>query len=163
MQIKLSHLDELAPEKSVDLNQVKEPSYGRVLEDFEIGAVFVHPRGITVSEAFAIEFATTFMETNPLYLNREYAKEHGFKDLLVSPMMVLNLALSMGVQNDSEKAIANLGYYNLNKIILDNYLFFTSSFSYTELLLTNSGTISFILETNEFSFDSTIKLERSTR
>ena len=113
MQIKLSHLDELAPEKSVDLNQVKEPSYGRVLEDFEIGAVFVHPRGITVSEAFAIEFATTFMETNPLYLNREYAKEHGFKDLLVSPMMVLNLALSMGVQNDSEKAIANLGYYNL--------------------------------------------------
>lgn len=113
MNITLSNLTELSPETPITLNTIKTPSYGRVLEDFNEGEVFVHPRGITISEAFAIEFATQFMETNPLYLNREFAKAHGFRDVLVSPLMVMNIALSLGVQNDSEKAIANLGYYNV--------------------------------------------------
>jgi 2-methylfumaryl-CoA hydratase len=97
----------------VSLDKVRYPQYGRVLEDFTEGEVFCHPRGVTIDRAFAVEFATTFMETNPLYLNAEYAKAHGFKDLVVSPLMVMNIALSLGVQNDSEKAIANLGYYNV--------------------------------------------------
>src|SRR5262249_6404797 len=75
--------------------------------------VFCHPRGVTVYPSFAVEFATTFMEANPLYTNAEYAKAHGFRDLVVSPLQVLNIGLSLGVQNDSEKAIANLGYYNV--------------------------------------------------
>lgn len=105
--------EEKAPGQSVELNQVKYPEYGRVLEDFKEGEVFCHPRGITVTQSFAEDFACTFMECNPLYLNEEYAKAHGFKGLVVSPLMVMNIALSLGVQNDSEKAIANLGYYNV--------------------------------------------------
>jgi 2-methylfumaryl-CoA hydratase len=42
-----------------------------------------------------------------------YAKAHGFADLPASPQMVFNVTLSLGVQNDSEKAIANLGYYQV--------------------------------------------------
>lgn len=106
-------MKELSKEIPVDLKKIKTPQYGRVLEDFELGEVFSHPRGITIDRAFAIEFATAFMEANPLYLNAEFAKAHGFKDLLVSPMMVLNLTISMGVQNDSEQALANLGYYDV--------------------------------------------------
>ncbi|MBL7685875.1 MAG: MaoC family dehydratase [Deltaproteobacteria bacterium] len=105
--------EELAPKQEAILNQVKKLEYGRVLEDLDEGEVFCHPRGLTLTKAFAIDFATTFMETNPLYLNEVYAKAHGFKDLVVSPLMVMNVALSLGVQNDSEKAIANLGYYNV--------------------------------------------------
>lgn len=105
--------DEKAPSQPADLGRAKYPQYGRVLEDLEVGSVFCHPRGITITKAFAIEFATTFMECNPLYLNCEFAKAHGFRDLVVSPLMVMNIALSLGVQNDSEKAIANLGYYNV--------------------------------------------------
>ncbi len=104
---------EKAPALNADLSQVKKLEYGRVLEDLDEGEVFCHPRGITITKDFAIDFATTFMETNPLYLNEVYAKAHGFKDLVVSPLMVMNIALSLGVQNDSEKAIANLGYYNV--------------------------------------------------
>lgn len=115
-EVKLSNLNEIAASVPVDLKHVIHPSYGRNLEDFNNGDVFVHPRGLTIDLAFATDFATTFMEANPLYLNREFAKAHGFKDLLVSPMMVLNVALSLGVQNDSEKAIANLGYYNVKFI-----------------------------------------------
>lgn len=113
MKIKLSDLKELAPSVEVKPNQVVTPSYGRVFEDYKVGEVYVHARGVTVTESFIIEFATTFMEANPLHLNREFAKAHGFKDILASPLLVMNLALSLGVQNDSEKVIANLGYYNV--------------------------------------------------
>jgi 2-methylfumaryl-CoA hydratase len=53
------------------------------------------------------------MQANPLYLNCQYARELGFADLPASPQMVFNVTLSLGVQNDSEKAIANLGYYQV--------------------------------------------------
>lgn len=105
--------EQKAPGLAADVAKAKYPQYGRVLEDLDEGEVFCHPRGITIYGSFAQEFATTFMETNPLYTNAEYAKAHGFKDLVVSPLMVMNIALSLGVQNDSEKAIANLGYYNV--------------------------------------------------
>jgi 2-methylfumaryl-CoA hydratase len=101
------------PGSGSELMNIRRPTYGRTLEDFEEGAVFVHPRGFTVFDAFAQEFATTFHETCPLYLNRVYAREHGYRDMVASPLLVLNLALSMGVQNDSEKAIAHLGYYDV--------------------------------------------------
>lgn len=113
MKTPYPHFKELSPSLPTDLAKVKYPQYGRVLEDFNEGEVFCHPRGITISRAFAFDFVTTFMETNPLYLNKEYAYAHGFKDQVVSPRMVMNIALSLGVQNDSEKAIANLGYYNV--------------------------------------------------
>jgi 2-methylfumaryl-CoA hydratase len=53
------------------------------------------------------------MQANPLYLNLQYALANGFRDLPASPQMVFNVTLSLGVQNDSEKAIANLGYYQV--------------------------------------------------
>lgn len=119
-KIILQNLKELSAEIPVDLTKVKFPTYGRNMDDYAVGEVFVHPRGITITKHFAIEFATQFHEANPLYLNQVYAKAHGFRDLLVSPMQVFNLALSMGVQNDSEKAVANLGYYNV-KFVLPVY------------------------------------------
>ncbi|MBI2891847.1 MAG: MaoC family dehydratase N-terminal domain-containing protein [Nitrospirae bacterium] len=92
---------------------VREPQYGRYLADFLEGEVFEHPRGITLTPAFCQDFAATFMETNPIYLNDEFARTHGFERRPASPLLTLNLALSLGVQNDSEKAIAHLGYYNV--------------------------------------------------
>jgi 2-methylfumaryl-CoA hydratase len=53
------------------------------------------------------------MQANPLYLNEQYARAHGYASLPASPQMVFNVTLSLGVQNDSEKAIANLGYYQV--------------------------------------------------
>ena len=75
------------------------------------GAERVGARGL--ERATMAEFARTYMQTNPLYLNTEFARAHGFADLPASPQMVFNVTLSLGVQNDSEKAIANLGYYDV--------------------------------------------------
>ena len=104
---------EVAGSVAVNLEWARRPQYGRYLDEFVPGQVFVHPRGYTFERGPMLDFARVFMQCNPLYLNVEYAKAHGFPDLPASPQMVFNVVLSLGVHNDSEKAIANLGYYNV--------------------------------------------------
>ena len=104
---------ELSPAIPPSIERVRRPEYGRWLDDFEPGAVSIHPRGYSFERSEMRAFATTFMQTNPLYLNREYARAHGFADIPASPQMVFNVLLSLGVQNNSEKAMANLGYYGM--------------------------------------------------
>ena len=103
---------ELAKSQEAALDRARFPRYGRYLEDFVPGTVFEHPRGFTIDKGVARSFAAAFLHANPLYLNDEYAKAHGFPTSPVCPQFVFNLVLSLGVQNDSEKAMANLGYYN---------------------------------------------------
>lgn len=112
-QFDWKNIQELAPGSAATLDQVIVPEYGRFLDDFRDGDVFLHPRAFTIDRSFAQEYSTTFHEANPLFLSAPYAQAHGFADLLVHPMMVFNVVLSLGVQNNSEKAIANLGYYNV--------------------------------------------------
>ncbi len=111
--MRLSEQAEVAGSVAVNLEWARRPQYGRYLDEFVPGQVFVHPRGFTFERAAMLDFARVFMQCNPLYLNLEYAKAHGFPDLPASPQMVFNVVLSLGVHNDSEKAIANLGYYNV--------------------------------------------------
>lgn len=109
----LSPQAELAAGVAVDLGRARYPQYGRYLDELEAGQVFEHPRGFTFTSSNMLDFARTFMQANPLYLNAQYARDCGFADLPASPQMVFNVILSLGVQNDSEKAIANLGYYQV--------------------------------------------------
>ena len=113
LSLQLTTQPEIAAEVPVDLARTRRPQYGRYLDELEPGQVFEHPRGFTFERGNMLAFARTFMQTNPLYLNLQYAVGHGFRDLLASPQMVFNVTLSLGVQNDSEKAIANLGYYQV--------------------------------------------------
>jgi 2-methylfumaryl-CoA hydratase len=112
LRIETTLFPELAPTNQMKGEVIKN-TYGRYLEEFKEGEIFIHPRAFTIDRTFAQEFATVFMEANPLFLSAPYAHAHGFKDILVSPLMVFNIALSIGVQNNSEKALANLGYYNV--------------------------------------------------
>jgi 2-methylfumaryl-CoA hydratase len=111
--MRLIEQQEVAGSVAVNLEWARRPQYGRYLDEFVPGQVFVHPRGYTFERGPMLDFARVFMQCNPLYLNLEYAKAHGFPDLPASPQMVFNVVLSLGVHNDSEKAIANLGYYNV--------------------------------------------------
>jgi 2-methylfumaryl-CoA hydratase len=113
VSLELTPQDELSAAVPVELNRVRQPQYGRYLDELQPGQVFEHPRGFTFTTSNMLDFARTFMQANPLYLNTQYARAHGFADLLASPQMVFNVTLSLGVQNDSEKAIANLGYYQV--------------------------------------------------
>ena len=103
---------ERAPGVEFDPSRVRTPQYGRWLDDFEPGEVFAHPRGYTFERSEMRAFASSFHQANPIHLNVEAARAHGFEDIPASAQMVFNVVLSLGVQNDSEKAVANLGYYN---------------------------------------------------
>lgn len=109
----LSQFAEKAPGLPADVTRASVKEFGRTLDDFVDGDIFLHPRAFTVDRAFAQEFATVFHESSPLFLSAPYAQAHGFQDMLVHPLQVFNIILSLGVQNNSEKAIANLGYYNV--------------------------------------------------
>ena len=111
--LKLTPQAEISADVPVDLGRTRQPQYGRYLDELDPGQVFEHPRGYTFDRSNMLDFARTFMQANPLYLNLQYATAQGFRDLLASPQMVFNVTLSLGVQNDSEKAIANLGYYQV--------------------------------------------------
>ncbi len=113
LSLHLTPQQEIGAEIEVDLQRVRQPQYGRYLDELDPGQVFEHPRGFTFERGNMLDFARTYMQTNPLYLNLQYARAHGFRDLPASPQMVFNVTLSLGVQNDSEKAIANLGYYQV--------------------------------------------------
>ncbi|MDX1957566.1 MAG: MaoC family dehydratase [Leptospiraceae bacterium] len=112
LRIESLPFSEQAP-KNQTVGEIVKNTYGRYLEEFKEGEIFVHPRAFTIDRTFAQEFATVFMEANPLFLSAPFAQAHGFRDMLVSPLMIFNIALSIGVQNNSEKAVANLGYYNV--------------------------------------------------
>ena len=111
MILSMDQQPELAADVPVDTARVRAPRYGRTLDDLVPGRVFPHPRGYTFDRATMVLFARTMMQANPIYLNVRFAQDHGFRDLPASPQMVFNVVLSLGVQNDSEKAVANLGYY----------------------------------------------------
>ncbi|MBF0288182.1 MAG: MaoC family dehydratase N-terminal domain-containing protein [SAR324 cluster bacterium] len=115
--LSLTPQKELSAEVKISMDQIKHPHYGRYLDEFVPEQIFVHPRGLTVERAQINNFSRTYMQTNPIYLNVEYAKQHGFRDMPASPQMVFNIVLSLGVQNDSEKAIANLGYYDAQFLV----------------------------------------------
>ena len=91
----LAPMTELGPSRPVDLSAVKTPSYGRYVEEFVEGVTFRHPREFTLYPAFALDFATTFLETNPIYLSEPYAQAHGYRTLPVHPLMLLTLTLSL--------------------------------------------------------------------
>jgi len=113
LSLHLTPQQEIGADIEVDLQRVRQPQYGRYLDELDPGQVFEHPRGFTFDRGNMLDFARTYMQANPLYLNLQYAQAYGFRDLPASPQMVFNVTLSLGVQNDSEKAIANLGYYQV--------------------------------------------------
>lgn len=92
---------------------VFEPRYGRLLDDFRAGEIYHHPWEVTVDDGMLALFAASFLDPNPLYSSRRYARDLGFRDRVVHPMVLLNLALSFSVHDVSEQAIAHLAYMDL--------------------------------------------------
>ena len=89
-------------------NRYRE-TFGRYFEDFEIGDVYEHRPGRTISESDNTWFTLLTMNQHPLHFDAEYAKATEFgKNLVVSPY-TLSLLIGMSVSDCSQKAIANLG------------------------------------------------------
>jgi 2-methylfumaryl-CoA hydratase len=90
-----------------------QPKYGRLLDDFQAGDVYHHPWEVTIDDGMLAMFSASFLDPNPLYSSRRFARELGFRDRVVHPLAMLNLALSFTVHDVSEQAIAHLAYIDL--------------------------------------------------
>ena len=95
------------------MSKIKQPTYGRLLDDFRVGDVYHHPWEVTIDDGMLAMFAASFLDPNPLYSSRRFARDLGFRDRVVHPLVLLNLALSFTVHDISEQAIAHLAYIDL--------------------------------------------------
>lgn len=95
-------------------------TFGRYFEDFEVGHIYEHRPGRTITHTDNVHFTLLTMNTHPLHFDYEFAKDTEFgKPLVCSPLTVA-LMVGMSVSDTSQKAVANLGW---DKIKMTHPLF----------------------------------------
>jgi acyl dehydratase len=85
-------------------------TYGRYLEEFEVGDIYEHRPGRTITESDNIQFSLLTMNAHPMHCDKEFASKSEFGQLLVNSGLSLAIVLGMTVNDVSAKAIANLGW-----------------------------------------------------
>lgn len=96
------------------IHHAREDRFGRYLDEFEIGDVFHHWPGKTVTEADDHLFCLLTLAASPLHIDRHYAAtEMASGRNIVVGTYVYSLLLGMSVPDISGRAIANLGLSEL--------------------------------------------------
>lgn len=83
---------------------------GLDFEDFEVGDIYEHWPGRTITETDNIWFTNLTMNTHPLHFDMQYAGLSEFGRTLVNSTFTVALVAGMTVSSTSQKAIANLGW-----------------------------------------------------
>ncbi len=89
---------------------VKPGWEGRCYEDFEIGDVYIHPGGRTITSTDNSWFTLLTLNTNPVHFDHHYAAATEFGRPLVNSCFTLALVTGMSVTDVSQNAVANLGW-----------------------------------------------------
>ena len=82
---------------------------GRFYEDFEVGDVYQHPLGRTISEADNTWFTLLTMNTNQAHFNAQVGQASEFGQMLVVSPLTIAIAMGQSVTDTSQNAFANLG------------------------------------------------------
>ena len=94
---------------------------GKYFEDLAVGQRFRHPRGRTVTEMDNVLFSSLTMNTQPLHVDEEFARDTAFGQRIVNGIFTLGLVVGLSVPDLTEGTIvANLGY---EKIVHPNPVF----------------------------------------
>jgi acyl dehydratase len=88
----------------------RREGFGRMFEDFEIGAQYKHWPGKTITEAECSMFSLITMNHHPLHFDAAYAATTQHGRILVVGTLVFSLVVGMSVRDVSGRAIANLEY-----------------------------------------------------
>ena len=88
-------------------------SFGRYYEEFEIGDVYEHRPGRTISETDNTWFTLLTMNNHPLHFDAVYAAKSEFGRPLVNSCLTLSIVVGMSVSDVSYKAIGNLGWNDI--------------------------------------------------
>ena len=82
---------------------------GRFYEDFEVGDVYQHPLGRTISETDNTWFTLLTMNTNQAHFNAQVGASSEFGRMLVVSPLTIAIAMGQSVTDTSQNAFANLG------------------------------------------------------
>lgn len=102
---------EAIPEKGKTTMQ-----FGRCYEEFEIGAIYKHWPGRTITEYDDTLFCMLTMNHHPLHIDANYAETTQFKQRLVVGPLIFSIVVGMTVEDVSGKAIANLEFENVKHL-----------------------------------------------
>ncbi|MET1051982.1 MAG: MaoC family dehydratase [Mycetocola sp.] len=84
---------------------------GLYYEEFDLGAVYLHRPGRTVTEADNVLFTTMTMNTQSLHLDAAWSETQPFGERLVNSMFTLSTVVGASVAQLSQGTIvANLGF-----------------------------------------------------
>ncbi len=83
---------------------------GLSYEDFEVGDIYEHWPGRTITETDNIWFTNLTMNTHPIHFDANYASHSEFGKCLVNSTLTLAMVAGMCVSSTSQKAIANLAW-----------------------------------------------------
>lgn len=86
---------------------------GRFYEDFEVGDIYRHPLGRTITETDNIWFTLLTMNTNPIHFDSHLTKKTPFGQPLVNSCFTLSLIMGISVIDTSQNAIANLSWTDI--------------------------------------------------
>ena len=89
---------------------VKEGWKGRFFEDFEVGDVYEHPLGRTITSADNIWFTLLTQNTAPIHFDHYYASQTEFGRPLVNSCLTLAVVTGQSVTDVSQNVMANLGW-----------------------------------------------------
>lgn len=95
---------------------ILDMTFGRYFEEFEIGQVFKHWPGRTISEADDTWFSLMTMNQNPLHIDAHYASQTQHGRCLVVGTLVFSIAVGLSVADVSGRAIANLEYDEIRHV-----------------------------------------------
>ncbi|ABG03640.1 MaoC-like dehydratase [Rubrobacter xylanophilus DSM 9941] len=88
----------------------KEGWRGRFYEDFEVGDVYEHPLGRTVTTTDNIWFTLLTQNSAPIHFDHHYASQTEFGRPLVDSTFTLALVTGQSVTDVSQNVFANLGW-----------------------------------------------------
>ncbi len=88
---------------------IKPGWQGRVYEDFEVGDVYQHPVGRTITQMDNIWFTLLTVNNNPIHFDSVYAAQTEFKKPLVDSTLTLAIVVGLSVSDISQNAV-NLGW-----------------------------------------------------
>jgi itaconyl-CoA hydratase len=91
-----------------------QENHGLYYDEFEIGDIIVHKPGRTVTETDNMWQSMINMNNHPLHIDYYYAEQTEFKKPLVSSLVTLSIIGGMCTNGTSAKAIANLGWKEIN-------------------------------------------------
>jgi acyl dehydratase len=87
---------------------------GKYYDELQVGMVFKHELGRTLTETDNVLFSSLTLNTQPLHINEDFASKTPFGQRIVNGLFTLALAVGISVPDITQGTIvANLGYENI--------------------------------------------------